>query len=144
MEFLKQISVFLLLGQTILHFCPGEKYGKYMKVMLGFMLVVQFAAPLMSLGSKNRMAEYEDNKKAFTLKMEEALQTVDEKWFLYNEQISQQMERELENAEAMVWEQRKKEEEEAARREENGVENTDSNQNKIEVKTVEIEVGAHE
>ena len=65
------------------------------------------------------MAEYEDNKKAFTLKMEEALQTVDEKWFLYNEQISQQMERELENAEAMVWEQRKKEEEEAARREEN-------------------------
>ena len=44
----------------------------------------------------------------------------------------------------MVWEQRKKEEEEAARREENGVENTDSNQNKIEVKTVEIEVGAHE
>ena len=41
MEFLKQISVFLLLGQTILHFCPGEKYGKYMKVLLGFMLVVQ-------------------------------------------------------------------------------------------------------
>lgn len=136
MTFLKQISIFLLLGQTILHFAPGEKYEKYIKVLLGLMLVVQFAAPLLSFGSRDRMTEYENNKKAFTQKMEEALQTVDEKWFVYNEQIKQQIEKELENAEVLVWEQRKQEEAEG-QKEENGEE-------RIEIKTVEVEVGAHE
>lgn len=136
MTFLKQISIFLLLGQTILHFAPGEKYEKYIKVLLGLMLVVQFAAPLLSFGSRDRMTEYENNKKAFTQKMEEALQTVDEKWFVYNEQIKQQIEKELENAEVLVWEQRKQEEAEG-QKEENGEE-------RIEIKTVGVEVGAHE
>lgn len=134
MTFLKQISIFLLLGQTILHFAPGEKYEKYIKVLLGLMLVVQFAAPLLSFGSRDRMAEYENNKKVFTQKMEEALQTVDEKWFVYNEQIKQQIEKELENAEVLVWEQRKQEGAEG-QKEENGEE-------RIEIKTVEVE--AHE
>lgn len=136
MTFLKQISIFLLLGQTILHFAPGEKYEKYIKVLLGLMLVVQFAAPLLSFGSRDRMTEYENNKKAFSQKMEEALQTVDEKWFVYNEQIKQQIEKELENAEVLVWEQRKQEEAEG-QKEENGEE-------RIEIKTVGVEVGAHE
>lgn len=136
MTFLKQISIFLLLGQTILHFAPGEKYEKYIKVLLGLMLVVQFAAPLLSFGSRDRMTEYENNKKAFTQKMEEALQTVDEKWFVYNEQIKQQIEKELENAEVLVWEQREQEETEGQKEE--------SGEERIEIKTVGIEVGAHE
>jgi len=139
MAFLKQISIFLLLGQTILHFAPGEKYEKYIKVLLGLMLVVQFAAPLMSLGGSTRMAEYENNKKVFTQKMEEALRTVDEKWFVYNEQIERQIEKELENAEALVWEQNKKEQEETE-----GQHEGENGEKGIEVKTVEIEVTTHE
>ena len=139
MAFLKQISIFLLLGQTILHFAPGEKYEKYIKVLLGLMLVVQFAAPLLSFGSRIGMEEYENNKKVFAQKMEEALQTVDEKWFVYNEQIKQQVEKELENAEALVWEQKEKEQEETE-----GQIEEESKEKQIEVKAVEVEVTAHE
>jgi len=131
MEFLRQISIFLLLGQMILHFAPGEKYEKYIKMLLGFMLIAQFAAPLLSLGNKDRMAEYENNREIFTKKMEEALETVDEKWFLYNEQIEQQIEKELEDAQAVLREQRKQEEE-------------DGQEEKIEVDAVRIEVTDHE
>ena len=67
------------------------------------------------------------------------MQTVYEKWFIYNEQIKQQIERELDNAEAIVWEQKEKEQEEAGEWHEE-----ESREKKIEVKTVEIEVTAYE
>lgn len=134
MEFLRQISIFLLLGQTILHFAPGEKYEKYIKMLLGFMLIAQFAAPLLSFGNRDRMAEYENNREMFTKKMDEALQAVDEKWFQYNEQIEEQIERELENAQTVLWEQKEQEEESAQ----------GETEKKIEVEAVKIEVTAHE
>lgn len=136
MDFFKQISIFLLLGQTIQHFAPGEKYEKYIKMLLGFMVVAQFAAPLLSFGNKERMEEYENNKETFTKKMEEALQTVDEKWFLYNEQIEEQIEKELENAQTALSEQR--ELEEANKQADAAV------KKKIEVEAVKVEVTAHE
>lgn len=131
MGFFRQISIFLLLGQTILHFAPGEKYEKYIKMLLGFMVIAQFAVPILSFGKKDRMEEYENNREMFTQKMDEALQTVDEKWFLYNEQIEQQIERELENAQTVLGEQRKTEEEK-------------EQEEKIEIEAVKIEVTAHE
>lgn len=131
MGFFRQISIFLLLGQTILHFAPGEKYEKYIKMLLGFMVIAQFAVPILSFGKKDRMEEYENNREMFTKKMDEALQTVDEKWFLYNEQIEQQIERELENAQTVLLEQRKTEEER-------------EQEEKIEIEAVKIEVTAHE
>lgn len=131
MGFFRQISIFLLLGQTILHFAPGEKYEKYIKMLLGFMVIAQFAVPILSFGKKDRMEEYENNREMFTKRMDEALQTVDEKWFLYNEQIEQQIERELENAQTVLWEERKTEEER-------------EQEEKIEIEAVKIEVTAHE
>lgn len=131
MDFFIQISIFLLLGQTILHFAPSEKYEKYIKMLLGFMVIAQFAVPILSFGNKDKMEAYENDRELFTGKMNEVLQTVDEKWFLYNEQIEQQIEKELENAQTIVLEQEKAEEESAQ-------------EEKIEVEAVKIEVTAHE
>ena len=131
MDFFRQISIFLLLGQTILHFAPGEKYEKYIKLLLGFMVIAQFVVPILSFGNKDKAAAYENDRELFTKKMDEVLQTVDEKWFQYNEQIEQQIERELEDARTIVWEQEQENEE-------------DDQEEKIEVEAVKIEVKAHE
>ena len=64
-EFMQQIGIFVLFGKTLLHFCPNGKYEKYIKLLFGFMIVVQFAEPVLSLGSGSVMDEYIKNKEQF-------------------------------------------------------------------------------
>lgn len=50
MELLKQCTVFMLAGQIILRFLPSGSYEKYVKMLVGLMLLSQLAAPILSLG----------------------------------------------------------------------------------------------
>ncbi|MBQ9136822.1 MAG: hypothetical protein IJX66_12105 [Lachnospiraceae bacterium] len=49
---IKQVSVFVVCAQMILHFKPTEQYGKYIKLLIGLMVLVQLFVPLMSLIGK--------------------------------------------------------------------------------------------
>ncbi len=46
---IKQVSVFIICAQMILHFKAEQKYGKYLKLLIGVMVLVQLLAPAMSL-----------------------------------------------------------------------------------------------
>ena len=46
---IKQVSVFIICAQMILHFKAEQKYGKYLKLLIGMMVLVQLFAPLMTL-----------------------------------------------------------------------------------------------
>lgn len=50
MELLKRCTVFLLAGQIILRFLPAGSYEKYVKMLVGLMLLSQLASPILSLG----------------------------------------------------------------------------------------------
>ena len=104
-DFMIQIGTFMLLGKTLLHFCPSEKYEKYLKLLFGFMIVIQFITPVLSLGKGEVMEEYIENQAAFEKKFETSLAEVEDKWFLYNEEIEKQIEKEQQKAEEMVQEQ---------------------------------------
>lgn len=104
-ELMQQIGIFLILGKTLLHFCPSEKYGKYIKLLFGFMLVLQFATPILSLGNESVMEKYITNQEQFEREFEQSLKTVDEKWFRYNEEIEKRIENEQQKAEVMFQEQ---------------------------------------
>ena len=46
---IKQVSIFIICAQVILHFKAEQKYGKYLKLIIGIMVLVQLFVPLMSL-----------------------------------------------------------------------------------------------
>lgn len=61
MEFLtmlKQTGIFLLAGQIILQFRPGQQYEKYVRLLLGLMVLAQLAVPILSLGDPEKMENF--------------------------------------------------------------------------------------
>lgn len=149
-EFMKQISVFMLLGKTLLHFCPSDKYEKYIKLLFGFMVVLQFVSPVLSFCQKGTFDEYEKNKSKFEKKLALSLEEVEEKWFLYNEEIEKRIETERITAQELVQEKTKEaetEERQGMTEEEKQSEDADNGEQEggtIEVGKVKIEVTAHE
>ena len=136
-EFMIQVGTFMLLGKTLLHFCPSGKYEKYLKLLFGFMITIQFVTPVLSLGNGNVMEEYKKNQKVFEDRFETSLAEVEGRWFTYNEKIEKKIEEEQQKAETMVQEQRV-EQENKEKEEENEAEN------EIEIDKVKIEVSGYE
>lgn len=113
-EFMIQIGTFMLLGKTLLHFCPSGKYEKYIKFLFGFMIIIQFAGPVLALGNESVMEDYIKNQEMFEGKFKASLKQVEEKWFVYNEEIENQIEKEQQKAEQMIQEQEAEQQEETA------------------------------
>lgn len=44
---IKQVCVFMICAQMILHFRPSESYTKYIKLLISIMVLVQLALPVM-------------------------------------------------------------------------------------------------
>lgn len=79
LELLKNITVFLLAGQVILHFLPEGGYEKYARIIIGIMALSQIALPLLSLGGfdagavfTEALAEYEQEMQRIESQVEQA------------------------------------------------------------------------
>ena len=155
-EFMQQIGIFVLFGKTLLHFCPNGKYEKYIKLLFGFMIVVQFAEPVLSLGSGSVMDEYIKNKEQFEGKFQRSLGMIEEKWFLYDEEIKKKIESEQQKAEVMLQEQKERQQsmeyvqpkEGGTKQEKEIIENVDMSKDvekeEIQIEKVKIEVTGYE
>lgn len=49
LEILKEVTIFMLAGQMLVHLLPTLEYRKYARVILGVMLLSQLALPILSL-----------------------------------------------------------------------------------------------
>lgn len=58
MNLMKQAAVFTIVAQTILHFRPNKSYEKYLKMLIGMMLLAVFIIPLTELFAGNSTVEY--------------------------------------------------------------------------------------
>lgn len=45
-DLIKRIGIFMIAAQAVIHFAPGEKYAKYMKLVVGIMILLQFVSPM--------------------------------------------------------------------------------------------------
>ena len=43
---IREIGVFMICAQAVIHFRPKEAYGKYLRLLLGVMVMVQIFAPV--------------------------------------------------------------------------------------------------
>ncbi|MDD6811256.1 MAG: stage III sporulation protein AF [Lachnospiraceae bacterium] len=48
-EMIQKIGIFMLAAQAVIHFAPGQKYEKYMKLIVGIMILLQFVAAVRHL-----------------------------------------------------------------------------------------------
>lgn len=48
MEAIKEIGIFIVIAQAILYFVPGESYVKYVKVIIGVIMIAKMAQPVLT------------------------------------------------------------------------------------------------
>ncbi|MCM1143778.1 MAG: stage III sporulation protein AF [Blautia sp.] len=51
-ENIQKIGIFMIVAQAVLHFAPGAKYEKYIRLIVGIMILLQFLNPLYALSGK--------------------------------------------------------------------------------------------
>lgn len=73
-----QMGIFMLCAQSIVHFRPRGSYEKYLKVLVGIMLLLQLLAPVGSLLFKRDEGEMKRNIWEFQKSLEEGLKEIEE------------------------------------------------------------------
>lgn len=70
-EFIKKTGIFLICAESILHFAPGNSYQKYIKVLVGIMILAQFMIPVKALLTGQEKAVIEQQIDGFRRIIEE-------------------------------------------------------------------------
>ena len=50
-DLIKKIGIFMIAAQAVIHFAPDIKYAKYMKLIVGIMILLQFLSPVYGIVS---------------------------------------------------------------------------------------------
>lgn len=48
-EIIKEIGIFIVIAQSILYFVPGQTYAKYVKVIIGIIMIAKMTQPVLTL-----------------------------------------------------------------------------------------------
>lgn len=59
LDLMKRLAVFMIIAQTILHFRPNKSYEKYLKMLIGIMMLAIFIVPMTELFRQDSVKEYE-------------------------------------------------------------------------------------
>ncbi len=70
LEILKEVTIFMLAGQMLVHLLPTAEYGKYVRVILGIMLLSRLALPILSLTDSGAEQLFSDALSRYAQEME--------------------------------------------------------------------------
>ena len=56
-ELIKKIGIFMIAAQAVIHFAPAQKYEKYIRMIVGVMILLQFLTPLYQILTKTAWEE---------------------------------------------------------------------------------------
>ena len=48
-EIIKEVGIFIVIAQAVLYFVPGQAYSKYVKVIIGIVMIAKMAQPVLTL-----------------------------------------------------------------------------------------------
>ncbi len=93
LEFMKRIGIFIICAQSVMHFVAGKSYEKYVKLLIGIMVLAQFVVPIRALLLGNDNAEIWNSIEVFQKEMEIAVDSAD---INYDEaQLSESLQEEI-------------------------------------------------
>lgn len=70
LENIRQIGIFMIIAQTVMHFAAGKQYEKYMKIITGVIILALFISPYVS-GSENITAKWQEEAARMMEQIEE-------------------------------------------------------------------------
>ena len=82
-----QIGVFIICAQTIIHFRPKEVYGKYLRLLLGGMVLVQVFGPVYGLFFGQEGKSMEDMIQSFQEGFEASMREAEQKGAVSEQQL---------------------------------------------------------
>lgn len=71
LEFMKRIGIFIICAQSFLYFTAGKSYEKYVKLLIGMMILAQFVVPVRALFLSGENAELWEEVERFQSELEE-------------------------------------------------------------------------
>ena len=72
-DLIGQIGVFMICAQAVVHFRPKEAYGKYLRLLLSVMVLIQIISPIYGLLAGGAGESFDENVRSFQQEMEEAM-----------------------------------------------------------------------
>ncbi len=51
-DLIRKIGIFMIAAQAVIHFAPGQKYEKYLKLVVSIMILLQFLTPVYEILAK--------------------------------------------------------------------------------------------
>lgn len=69
-ENIRRIGIFMIVAQTVIHFASGKQYEKYMKIIAGVLILLQFISPFVS-SSGDFVEKWQDEVDGMMIRMEE-------------------------------------------------------------------------
>ncbi len=85
LEFMKRIGIFIICAQSFLHFTAGKSYEKYIKLLIGMMILAQFVVPVRALFLSGENAELWEEVERFQSELEEMTGDIEWKYPEENE-----------------------------------------------------------
>lgn len=72
-DLIGQIGVFMICAQAVVHFRPKEAYGKYLRLLLSVMVLIQIISPIYGLLAGRTGESLDENVRSFQQEMEDAM-----------------------------------------------------------------------
>ena len=105
LNLVKKVGIFVIIGQTIMHFGISSKYEKYMKLVISFMVAAQiifaFGVYLKVNDNSRQVVSLDEYIKEWNISMKE----VEERMEKSKEEMAIKMEKEMTKAKSEVVEQ---------------------------------------
>ncbi len=70
-EIIKEIGIFIVIAQAVLYFVPSENYVKYVKVIVGILMIVKIAGPILSFEAEDVLTDIMESGNALAQEIEE-------------------------------------------------------------------------
>lgn len=93
LEFMKGIGIFIVCAQSVMHFAAGKSYEKYVKLLIGIMVLAQFVVPIRAILLGHDNAEIFESIGSFQEEIEAAMDSTE---ITYEDtQLSQSLQEEI-------------------------------------------------
>ena len=77
-EIMRRASIFVILAQAVVHFCPKESYEKYLKLFVSLMTITVLIFPLFRLLRADVPARFEEELNKYDTQIKQLLQQMPE------------------------------------------------------------------
>lgn len=76
LEVIKQVGIFIIFAQMLLHFKPAESYGKYLRLLVSLMVLVQALVPVLGLIFHGMPGKFDERRHFFNDSFERQLKEI--------------------------------------------------------------------